>query len=233
MMSSLKSDIEATKLYDAPTPASKSPVKQFDTHISITEFIDDLKLRFPKEFAASVQTLVYFYSQLSTYEYSEEFDFGFNISTKHYIVFRPEMITFVCYDEKIDKTKLIVKTKNLDVYARFGVRFETHIPCRKWDDSAKKFTHEIIPDKFKADRELRTNSQINMIRIINQKQSYDKPKAKYDFRKKNIEYYNWRIEGVKDSEKLAQYMLQNMKVEQFKNIMSADSIEGADLVFDN
>ena len=232
MSSFLKSDIDSTKLYDAPTTSKKSLVKEFDAHISMTDFIDDLKLRYPKEFAASVQTLVYFYSDLSTYEYTNEYVAGLANITKNYIVFRPELITFVCYDEKTNKTNLIVKSKNIGVYARYGVHFETHIPCRKWDDTTKRYTHEIIPNKFKSDRELYRDYKINMIRIINKKQSYEKPKTKFDYCNKHIEYYNWKTEPIRDSERLARYMFENMKVEQFRNITSQDAIDDAGITLE-
>ena len=222
------SDIDSKLLFDevireAPT----KPADSFSQAISMKAFVDDVKLRYPNEFKAAAQTWVYFYTKEDTYSSKEEQTFGLRTKVRHYVTFRPRMIIFASVDAATKKVTKVAKTKGLEVYCAYGIKFETHIPKHEWDAERKRVSTELKKDSdgnviFKSEKELKESCKVNMIRIINQLQTFTKEASKWDMVSSEIQYYDWRVDACKDDTTLVQYMLKNLKPEdQFESLEEA------------
>lgn len=214
-----------------PTKAADA----FDHAISINEFMSDISLRFKNDFDKAVQLSVYFFTDKSTYISKIESNYGIH----YYQYVRPELITFTSLDPKTKKQINVVRTKNLDAYADYGIRFETHIPQRMWDETNHKFMHEVKTNEdgspvYKYSRELRTDRKVNYLIINTKQQKYIKKAGKFDLCDNEIVYYDWKVCYPPDKRNDAQYMITNMygNVEQFECTDLLNSTDGdADIDF--
>ena len=219
------SDIDSKLLFkDDDRVAKTKPATAFTQAISMKAFVDDVKLRYPNEFSAAAQTWVYFYTKEDTYSSQEERTFGRRTTVRHYVTFRPRMIIFASVDAVTKKVTRIAKTKGLDVYCAYGIKFETHIPKHEWDAERKRASAEVKKDSdgnviFKSEKELKEGCKVNMIRIINQLKTFKREASKWDLTSNEIEYYDWRVDAFKDDTTLVQYMLKYLKpADQFESL---------------
>ena len=196
-----RSEFNAEEIYQTITKKEQTePVEAFDEAISITDFMKDLSLRFKKDYESAVQLYVYFYRKESTYTLLRTNSYG----SKRYIVFRPEMITFVYYNKESKEIKHKIRTKGLTAYRDYGVKFETNVPMYKWDDSSKRYTKDLLKDekgsvKFKSTHELKTDCKVNMLQINTKEETYVKKAGVFDICDTEVRYYNWRVVGVPDT----------------------------------
>lgn len=222
------SDISSTDFYgESPElTVDTAPKDEFTHSITVNQFINDVKLRFPEESKTAVQILVYFYSKDDVYESEEETTYGLRTTRRNYVTLRPAVVSFVSVDSVTKKPKMVVKSKGLEVYDDYGIKFQTHIPIHVWDDSRKRYTSEVRKDAdgnvmYKLDKELKPNMKVNLLRIVNEQKHFTKQRDRFALTDTTIDYYDWRIEGVKDDSKPAEYMLKNIKRSQFEPLDTA------------
>ena len=206
-------DIDASVVYGTRTEIVEptKPQTEFHQAITINQFVEDLKLRFKSDFTTAVQLSIYFFPDKSTYLRKVENDYG----TRYYQIIRPEMITFTSVDAKTKKPINTVRTKNLDVYAEYGIKFETHIIQRVWDDTTKSYKRSIIRDAdgkpiFKPTREIRTDRSVNYLLINTKQQTYVKAAGKFDLFDHTYKYYDWKIVAPINTRNDVQYMMKNI-----------------------
>ena len=235
------SELASLMYAQASTKAKTEAAFDFERTITVKQFIDDLKLRYPEEFESAVQTWIYFYTKEDVHKSVVESTYGLRTTKHHYITFRPSIITFISIDKETNKPLMTVKRSGLDVYSDFGVRFETHIPKRIWDKEHNRYSSEVRKDEegntmYKLERELKENVKVNFLRVLNAEKSFKKPKSKWDLQDDVVKYYEWKIDAAKDNSKAVQYMLKNIKVEQFKPLSSEldkdIDEENAEMVFE-
>ena len=221
MASKFEGDYDPSEIYQTLSRVEQTEAaKSFSESISINQFMKDLSFRFKDDYAEAVQLYIYFFTKESTYKLLKRNSYG----EKQYVVFRPEMITFVKYNKETKKTKNVIRIKGLGVYDDYGVRFETSIPQRKWDDSNKRYLNEVKMDSkgdvmLKRTRELKTDCKVNMIQINTKEKVFVKKAGTFDICDTEVHYYDWRVLGVKDDRNDSKLMMSKLypDIEQFTN----------------
>ena len=224
-------DVDSSVFYGKQREA-KQPSKAaetFDHAISINEFMSDIRLRFKSDFDKAVQLSVYFFTDKSTYISKVESVYG----DHYYQYVRPELISFSSVDPKTNKTINIVRTKNLEAYSDYGIKFETHIPQREWDDAAHQYKHTYKTNEdgspvYKFSREIRTDRKVNYLIINTKQQKFVKKAGKFDLHDTEIVYYDWKVCYPPDKRNDAQYMITKLydTVDQFSSIDLLNSTDG-------
>ena len=213
----MTSDVDPTLVYSikTTTPKATTPAESFSKSISMNEFMEDLRLRFPTEFDKAIQTWIYFYTDEDTQTTTKEFVYGLNKSVRTFVTFRPAMISFISVNPGTNKIGFVIKTKGLEVYSVHGIQFETHISKRVWDDDRKKYTRQSLLDKdgnpiYRREKELRINQKVNLLKVQNQKKHFQKEKSEWDIIEQHVDYYKWHIDTANDDSKPVQFMVQNI-----------------------
>ena len=198
-----------TLVFGAPSEPkhSTSLADSFDHALSINEFMSDAHMRFRKDYDNALQLCVYFFTDKSVYSTKVDSSYG----THYYQYIRPEMIAFVKLNEKTKKPKFFGVQTELDIYADYGLKFETHIPQRVWDDAAHKFTREVKTNKdgtpvYKYSREINTDHRVNYLLINLKQQKFVKKAGKFDLCENEILYYDWKICYPADTRNEVQYL---------------------------
>ena len=227
-------DVDASLVYGSTTEPKKltKPADSFARAISINEFMQDVHLRFQKDYDNALQLSVYFFTDKSTYTTKVENDYG----TRHFQYIRPEMITFTSLDAKTKKPVHVVRTQDLDVYADYGIKFETHLV---WN--GKKYrpaTDEDDSSKFRAKCEIRSDRKVNYLVINTKQQTFVKKAGKFDLCDEEIKYYDWKVMYPVDTRNDVKWMLENIypNAEEWDVASLIDSANASDedinMVFD-
>ena len=219
----MTSDVDPSLVYSIKTTTSKATAAadSFSKSISMSEFMEDLRLRFPAEFNKAIQTWIYFYTDEDTHTTTQEYAYGLNKSVRTFVTFRPAMISFVSVNLTTNKPAFAIKTKGLEVYSVHGIQFETHIAKRVWDNERKRYTRQALLDKdgnpiYKREKELRSEHKVNLLKVQNEKKHFQKEKSEWDIIEQHVDYYKWQIDSANDDSKPVQYMLQNIiRTEKF------------------
>ena len=191
------------------TPKATEPAEFFEKAVSINQFVEDIKLRYPEEFNKAYQLKVYFFSDKSVYYNEIKNTYGMRTTTRHYAYIRPEMLVFASLSP--DK-KVINKVLNggLDVYCDYGIRFETHI----------KRQHN-SEESLRIDREIMNDSKVNVLLINTKQQTYLKKPGRFDAPiDQEIKYYDWTTKLITESRPDYKYMMNTFydKAEQFQSL---------------
>ena len=182
------------------------PADYFEHYITVNQFIEDIKLRYPEEFNKARQIKVYFFTDKSVYYNEIKSTYGLRTTIRHYAYIRPEIITFTSITPE---KKVINKVLNggLEVYQDYGIRFETHIPKHG-------------SEEFRKDREVLTDSKVNILLINTAQQIYTKKAGRFDLFDKEINYYDWTTRMIKETQPDYKYIMKELypKADQFETI---------------
>ena len=191
---------------EAPKEVESKPAEYFEHSITINQFIADIKLRYPEEFNKARQIKVYFFTDKSVYYNEIKSTYGLRTTTKNYAYIRPEIITFTSITPE---KKVINQVLNggLDVYQDYGIRFETHIPRHN-------------SEEFRHDREVLTDSKVNILLINTAQQTYTKKAGRWDLMDKEINYYDWTTRMIKETQPDYKYVMKELypKADQFESL---------------
>ena len=174
--------------------------------LSINAFVEDVSLRFRKDYKDCVQLMVYFFPDKSIYTKHVENTFGSRTVVKDQVFLAPEMLTFVYVID--GKVKRKVHVNDLEVYKKYGICFDTHIPIKNDEKN------------FRADREIQSDHNVNCLLINTEVTIWNKPKSTFEVVSKIIEYHKWKVTAPSDSRNDSKYMMDNLyeKATQFENI---------------
>ena len=189
-------DEEETKLFTTcDNTIACGPISQC---LSIHEFMEDMKHRFPDQMKDITHVVVYLfpeYVEVKRHDTNAKLSGNKTTISKHYVYFYPEMITLVNSNVESNDRFKTLKRSAYDVYLQHGVRFETHVPLKELNDKnvyvpMKDDNGEIVMNGY---RELKEESKVNYL-VIPTEANVIENKSKYNvFGKSKTLYYSYHV----------------------------------------
>ena len=195
----------------------------YDRAITVNAFMQDIKRRYADDFKAAKFVKLYFFTDVSIYEETNENTYGFRSTSKQYMYVRPEMLAFTSLGPN-KKVVNKVLDGGLKAFEAHGLYFETHLPQRQWDDAKKSYVGEPLKDEhgnvvYKATREVFKNVKVNCLLINTKEQQFHKKAGKWDLDDTDITYYDWKTQPIANERPESKYMMDNFydDLEQFES----------------
>ena len=183
--------------------------------MTIPEFMDAVKSKFPREYNESVQTLVYFRTVLDVHQRIVTSLSGMDYN---YAVIRPQAIVFVSANNQTRKTSYAVKVKEDDIapFKVNGIQFQTNVSKKEWDAEHKRYSNIIKMDSdgkpmMKVEYEIKYDCTMNHLQIVNASKTFTKPKGRFDLFDEVHTYYDWRVAMDRNDAPLVKAILPHIK----------------------